>query len=331
MARASRGRTAYRLCGALLAGITLAWHSAGLAQTMLQMPTGGLTGSYYMAGAPIANFINENSKLIRVTPNTSGGGVENLRRVDSGAAQLGMVQVDLMYSGWRGEKPFDKPMRNWRVIGIVTPILANHVVVLSSSKIRTVADLKGKTFAIGAPGSGAAVQMNMFLEHIGLRGAVEARMLPHQDYPTMLLDGKVHAINRANSVPAAVVDEIAAQKPINLVDFGKALDESGFLSKHPYISKLVVKGGTYKSEPRDVTLFGTAGFIVAHKDVPDDVVYEFTRLAYSEAGIKRVNLAFAGANLDRKQPMSGNIGPVHPGAARFWKELGVAIPEPLLK
>lgn len=236
-----------------------------------------------------------------------------------------------MYSGWRGESPFDKPMRNWRVLGIVTPVLANHVVALASENVKTASDLKGKTFAIGAPGSGAAVQMKLFLDETGLSKAVNARMLPHQDYPTMLLDGKIDAINRANSVPAAVVEEIAAQKPITLVDFSKELEQSKFLDKHPYISKLVVKGGTYKGEARDVTVFGTAGFLVANKNVPDEVAYEFTRLAYSPECIKQVSTAHKGSNLDRKAPLEGNIGPVHPGAAKFWKEAGISIPEPLLK
>jgi TRAP-type uncharacterized transport system substrate-binding protein len=47
--------------------------------------------------------------------------------------------------------------------------------------------------------------------------------------------------------------------------------------------------------------------------------------------VKQVNTAFAGANLNRKAPLEGNIGPVHPGAAKFWKENGISIPEPLLK
>ena len=318
---------------AVCAGSVLAfgWMPAGYAQTMLQMPTGGVTGSYYMSGAPLSKCINERSKTIRVTPNTSGGGVENMRRVDSGTAQLGMVQVDLMYTGWRGEKPFDKPMRNWRVLGVVTPILANHVVVLASENVKTASDLKGKTFAIGAPGSGAAVQMKLFLDHTGLSKGINARMLPHQDYPTMLLDGKIDAINRANSVPAAVVEEIAAQKAIALVDFSKELEQSKFLEKHPYISRLVIKGGTYKGEARDVTVFGTAGFLVANANVPENIAYEFTRLAYSEACVKQVNTAFRGANLNRKAPLEGNIGPLHAGAAKFWKENGITVAEPLLK
>ena len=329
MASAARDGARIGICAAAV--LTLAWQSAGHAQTMLQMPTGGVTGSYYMTGAPLSKCINEVSKLIRVTPNTSGGGVENLRRVESGTAQLGMVQVDLMYTGWRGEKPFDKPMRNWRTLGVLTPVLANHVVVLASQNVKTVADLKGKTFAIGAPGSGAAVQMKLFLDHTGLSKVVNARMLPHQDYPTMLLDGKIDAINRANSVPAAVVEEIASQKAIVLVDFSKELEQSKFLEKHPYISKLVVKGGTYKGQTQDVTLFGTAGFLVAHKDVPEAIAYEFTKLAYSAECVKQVSTAFKGANLNRKAPLDGNIGPVHPGAAKFWKENGVTVPEPLLK
>ncbi len=331
MTPATRYWTAATFCGAVFVAMTFTWQSAGFAQTMLQMPTGGVTGTFYMIGAPLAKFVNEHSKQIRITPNTSGGSVENLRRVESGMAQLGMVQVEMMYAGWQGEKPFDKPMRNWRVIGVVTPVLANHVVALAKDNIKTASDLKGKIFAIGAPGSGAAVQMNLFLEHSGLKKTVDARMLPHQDYPTMLLDGKVHAINRANSVPAAVVEEIGVQKPINLVDFGRELDRSGFLQKYPYYQKIIVKGGTYKGENRDVTLFGSAGFFVVHKDVPDAVVYEFTKLAYSDDGVRQVNMAFAGANLNRGDPLTGNIGPVHPGAAKFWKEIGVAVPEPLLK
>jgi TRAP transporter TAXI family solute receptor len=295
------------------------------------MSLGGVSGTFYMIGAPLAKFVNEHSKQLRVTPNTSGGSVENQRRVEAGMAQLGMSSQDLMYAGWRGEKPFDKPMRNWRVIGIVTPVLANHVIVLAKDNIKTASDLKGKIFAIGAPGSMAADQMNLFLEFTGMKKTLDARMLPHQDYPEMLLDGKVQAINRAGSVPASVVEEIAVQKPANLVDFGAELDKSGFLKKYPFYQKVVVKGGTYKGEKRDITLFGSAGYLIVHKDVPDAVVYEFTKLAYSEDNIKQVNMAFAGANLNRADPLTGNIGPVHPGAAKFWKEIGVAVPEPVLK
>src|SRR3972149_375720 len=163
-------------CGAAFVAMTFAWQSAGFAQTQLQMRTGGVTGSYYMIGSPPAKFINEHSKLIRVTPITSGGSVENQRRVESGTAQLGMTSQDLMYAGWRGEKPFDKPTRDFRVIGIVTPILANHVITLASHNIKTAADLKGKIFAVGAPGSMAADQMNLFLEHTGMKKSLDARM-----------------------------------------------------------------------------------------------------------------------------------------------------------
>ncbi len=313
------------------AAAVFAFGNAAAAPTMLQMPTGGVTGTYYMIGSPLAQYINEHSATIRVTPNTSGGGYENLRRVESGLAQIGMTQPDTMFQAWNGLKPFDKQMRNWRVIGVVTPPMANHVVVLSSSKVKTVSDLKGKIFAIGAPGSGSTVSMMEFLDYSGLKKDVDVRMLPHQDYPELLLDGKIAAFSRLAAVPASVVDEVASQKKVDLVDFGAEIDKSGFLQKYPYYQKILVKAGTYKGIDRDVTLFGNAGYIIANKDVPDDVVYEFTKLAYSEGAIKIVGLAFKGANLDPKTPFDGNIGPVHPGAARFWKEKGVAVPEPILK
>src|SRR3546814_21028188 len=73
-------------------------------------------------------------------------------------------------------------MRNWRVIGVVTPPMVNHVVALAKDKLETVSDLKGKVFAIGAPGSGASVSMMRFLQQAGLADDIDARMLSHQDY-----------------------------------------------------------------------------------------------------------------------------------------------------
>lgn len=300
-------------------------------QVAAQITTGGVTGTYYMIAAPLANYINENSKKLRVTPSTSGGGFENLRRVESGQAQFGMTQPETMAQAWNGEKPFGQPMRNWRVIGVVTPPMANHVIALKGEKIETASDLKGKTFAIGAPGSGSATALALFLDHIGIKDSVNVRMEGHQDYPSLLLDGKIDAFSRLGSVPAAVVDEIGASRPVALVDFGAEMEKSKFLEKYPYYQKVVVKPGTYKGQDREVTLFGNAGFLIAHKDVPEDLVYEFTRLAYSEGAVKKVEMAFKGSNLDRVHPLDGNIGPVHPGAAKFWREIGVEVPAAKLK
>ena len=65
--------------------------------------------------------------------------------------------------------------------------------------------------------------------------------------------------------------------------------------------------------------------------MPDELVYEFTRLAYSDGAIRKVDMAFKGANLNRANPLEGNIGPLHPGAAKFWNELGIKVPATALK
>lgn len=325
------GKAMRTLSAASLALTIVGTCASASAQTAAQITTGGVTGTYYMIAAPLASYINENSKLLRISPSTSGGGFENLRRVDAGQAQFGMTQPETMSQAWNGEKPFAKPMRDWRVIGVVTPPMANHVISLKKDNLRTASDLKGKNFAIGAPGSGSATAMSLFLEHTGMKEHVKVRMSSHQDYPSQLLDGKLDAFSRLGSVPAAIVDEIAASQPVTLIDFGPELQRSKFLEKYPFYQSVVVKAGTYKGQDRDVTLFGNAGFFIAHKDVPEDLVYEFTKLAYSDGAIQKVEMAFKGSNLNRANPLEGNIGPVHPGAVRYWKELGVAIPEPALR
>ena len=88
----------------------LPFGSVGLAQTQMQMALGGVTGTYYMIGVPVAKYVNEHSKMLKVTPNTSGGSVENIRRVDAGLAQLGMIQTDVMYPAWQTKGTLMKSM-----------------------------------------------------------------------------------------------------------------------------------------------------------------------------------------------------------------------------
>lgn len=295
-----------------------------------QISTGGVTGTYYVIASPLSNYIAQHSN-IRLTPSTSGGGPENLRRVSSGQAQFGMTQPDTMYEAWNAIPPFDQPLRDWRTVGIVTPVMVNHVLVREDSGIQNASDLIGRRFAIGAPGSGSAVGMTRFLETAGIAGEVNASMLPHQDYPDMLQDGRIDAFSRLGSIPAAVVEELGAQFPVNLVDFSELLEASNFVEQYPFYEAVTVPGGTYNGVDHDVTMFGNAGYIIVHKDVPDDIVYDFTRLAYSPEAVEYVTMAFRGVNLDASNPLVGNIGPVHPGARRFWEEQGIEIPEPALQ
>ncbi|SLN41973.1 TAXI family TRAP transporter solute-binding subunit [Oceanibacterium hippocampi] len=314
---------------AALGGVATTAQAADRA--LIQLPTGGVTGTYYLIAAPLANYINTHSDRLNVTPSTSGGGYENIRRVNSAEAQIGMATVDAMYEAWYGQKPFTEQMREWRTIGVVVPPMANHVVALAESGIKTADDLKGKRFAIGAPGSSAATGMNRFLQTTGLISELDWQMLPHQDYPDMLVDRRIDVISRQGTMPLSVVEELAASNKIRLIDLSGALDNSDFLKEYPFYQRIKIAAGTYPQQDYDVTVFGTSGFLIAHKDVPDDVVYEFTKLTYSDGAINTVGMAFKSHGLNPKDPLAGNGAPVHPGAARYWKEQGIEIPEPTLK
>src|SRR4030042_7101902 len=97
------------LTSALVSFLMVAVFAPGQAsaQMKLQMSLGGVTGTMYMTGAPLAKNINQNSKTMAITPNTSGGGVENIRRVDAGLGQLGMTMPETLNKEWQGENPFD--------------------------------------------------------------------------------------------------------------------------------------------------------------------------------------------------------------------------------
>jgi len=124
--------------------------------------------------------------------------------------------------------------------------------------------------------------------------------------------------------PSGAVIMAAQTNDIDLVDLSKDATESGFFDKYPYFSKLSVPAGTYRGVDHDTASFQDAALWVANADVPDDVVYKLLSLIYTEEGLahmreqKKTFKEMSVAN-----GVKGIVTPLHPGAAKFWKEKGL--------
>ena len=135
--------------------------------TTMTMGTGGTAGTYYGYGGVLGQYI-KNKAGINVTVVSTDGSKANIQGIDAGNYQLGTVQSDVMAYAWEGTRAFeeDGKVDSFRV---VAGLYAEAVQLITMDKdIKSVADLKGKSVSIGAPGSGVYFNAVDVLEAAGL-------------------------------------------------------------------------------------------------------------------------------------------------------------------
>ena len=307
--------------------MTAATLSPALAQTVrLTMSLAGTSGTFYIHGAGLAEFINRESRTLRAIPSPSGGSVENLRRVGRGQADLGIAYTGDMYNAWHGLQEFSEPMRTFRVLGPAQDINYWQFYALADSGIRTLDDLIGKRFAPGAPGSGAAANAELFLREAGIIDQLQLVYISWAETPGFVTDRVVDAGNRAGTHPLPMLQEIDVTHPVRVLDLGEAMERTRFLEKYPYFQEVVVQPGDYRGQDAPARTFGQGTWWVVREDLPEDVVYELMKIAYSPEAAAWLDAVYPEHVHDSPDPLKGLILPLHPGAIRYWEERGVEIP-----
>ena len=294
---------------------------------------GSATSTYYQFAAPVAEFINLNSKKIRLTPAESGGSTENHRRVERGEMKFGMSLGDDQVKAWNGLAPFTEKMQNSRTVGPDMTPLAFNFIMRADSGVKTIQDLAGKKFGIGAPGSGAAAMAEQLLKAAGVYDKVDKGALPFDQLGDMVQNRELVGMFRGGVVPLAYINQLSAQFDVLLLDQKDVTENTNLMKNNPAYGTVIIPAGTYKGQTKDLVATALYDWAIVHKDVPDDDVYEFCKLVYSQAMIDKLSVAFPQNRLwpKNKNPLDGIAAPLHPGALKFWKEAGVTIPEAKLK
>ncbi|THE09919.1 TAXI family TRAP transporter solute-binding subunit [Bacillus timonensis] len=286
--------------------------------TTVSISTGGTTGMYFTTHAPIAEYINENSKMIRVVPTTSGGSTENKNNVINGVSELGAVYNDEVLVGYEENDKL-------RFVGPTTGVSPLQFVVKADSGINTLEDLKGKKVHIGASGSGARNWAHKFFEWAGIIDEVTEVPLGNEDAVTGLGDDVVSMITVGGLAPSARVTEASVTNDIRLLDLSPYLDD--FLKEFPYFEIYTIPSGTYEGIDYEVKTFGLATSIVTMEDMDDEILTEYMTWAYNEEAQKAALTSNPiGPNHNPEDPLANAKIPLHPAAAKFWESKGFTVP-----
>lgn len=311
------------VAGLATGGVATGAQAQGMA--FFRIGTGGTAGTYYPVGGMIANAVSEPPKLV-VTAVASNGSVANVNAIVGGSAEGGFAQADVAYWAYSATGVFDgKPKAaDLRTIANLYPESV-HLVVRKSLGAKTVADLKGKKVSLDEPGSGTLLNARAILAAYGVteKDIIAEYVKPNQA-AEKLKDGAIDAFFFTGGYPAAAISELSSTGggidllPISGEGVAKLRKE------FPFFAEDTVPAGTYK-DIGEVKTLAVGAHLVTSAKVSDEVVYAITKGLWSDKTRAVLDVGHAKGKSIRKETALAGVGgvPLHPGAAKFYKEAGL--------
>ena len=249
---------------------------------------------------------------------STGASVANINMLKDGSVDLAIVQNDITYYAVNGTEMFkDKKVDNLRGIASLYPETCQFV-MLESTGIKKISDLKGKRVAVGAAGSGAEANARQILEAYGITyNDIDVQYLSFGEGASALKDGNVDAAFLTAGFPTAAVQDIASQNPVRLlpVDSDKA---DALIAKYPFYTKTVVPAGTYAGFNEDVPTISVMAMLVANDKVDDKMGYDIAKAIFGN--LDRIQASHAAAKqITKDSAMSGISLTMNAGAEKFLK------------
>jgi TRAP transporter TAXI family solute receptor len=273
-------------------------------------------GPYEEFGRLLAREASTRSDRVRLQPVPTAASVENLQRIASGRADLGLTLADMAATAVAGEAPFDRRI----ALAALARVYVNftHVVVPDDSDVRRLTELTGRRVAIGAAGSGTEVVARRLLRVAGLtaRRAPRAVRLDLQQSVDALRGGHVDALFWSGGIPTRALVRLAAARALRLLDLGEYVDGLRTAYGDAY-TPVVIPAGAY-GLGAGVATIGVANYLVADPDLPADEVREVTRVLFT-ASETLTQAVGVGPRLEPRFAISTGPVPLHEGAAAYYR------------
>lgn len=295
----------------------------GASAGKMTMGTGSTSGTYYGYGGVLGQYIKNEAGIDVVVVSTDGSKA-NIQGIDAGDYQLGTVQSDVMAYAWEGSRSFesDGKVDSFRV---VAGLYAEAVQLITMDpSIKTVADLKGKSVSIGAPGSGVYFNAVDVLTAAGLtENDIKAQYQSFADSTDALKDGKIDAAFIVAGAPTPAITELCTTNSAYLVPIDGAVADS-LIASCPFYTTYAIPAGTYPGQTEDVTTVTVKATLIVSADAAEADVYKLTAAIFDNVdAITKEN--GKGAELSIENATSGMTAPFHAGAAKYFAEKGTTV------
>lgn len=296
------------------------------ADQFLRMVSGPSGGSWYPLGAKIMQVFDEKIDGI-TTSNTSGGGISNVLSVNGGDAEIGWSYAHTAFNGYSGKGKFKKAQPDVRHFATLYPAMF-QVAVRADSSIKSFEDMKSANISPGkAKWTGTAFAESIIkaygygFDDIKANGGT-VHHVSYTESVALMKDKHIDVFMAATSMPQASFIELEHSPGIRFIGLPQEKLDAILKANPGFIPGKMPKG-VYKSVDEDLHTLGIVTNMVVHKDLPEDLVYNMCKVFWANhATFAEVKSIWKRVKLE--DALAGAAIPVHPGAAKCYKELGVS-------
>jgi hypothetical protein len=309
---------------------TVAATAAALASTLalaqqqqfVNILTGGQAGVYYPLGVALSQVYGKAIPNAKATAQVTKASAENLNLLQAGRGELALTLADALSDAWQGKEEAGFKTKLDKLRGL-SATYNNYIQIVANadSGIRTLADLKGKRVSVGAAKSGTELNARAVFKAAGLSYSDLSKVeyLPFGESVELIKNRQLDATLQSAGLGVASIRDLATSVKIVVVAVpAEVVTKIG----DPAYQASVIPAGTYEGQTADVPTAVIPNFLVTHSGVSDDLAYQMTKALYDN-----LDTMYAAHNaakaIKRENAVKGMPVPLHPGAERYYREVGV--------
>jgi TRAP transporter TAXI family solute receptor len=307
-----------KTCG-LAFGLAVAL-AAPAAANDVKFMTGPQGGSWIPLGGQLKDMWEKAIPGLSIQQ-SPGAGLANVRAVEEGKADIGLSNSISAVDALAGKAPFNKPHKN--ICNVATLYPQYYQLVTTDPGVNKIADLKGKSITTQQKGNTGELITRQLLEVNGIKYSdMKVSYVGYTDSVNQMKDGHAVAFGLNTQVPAGAIMDLAAARDIKLIDQSDSYEAMKKIN--PGYKMITIAKGSYPKQDHDVHVIGFYTHLVVSCKLPADEVYTMTKTIAANTK----TLATVAKDIAKLTPqgMGADIGvPFHPGAAKYYKEVGLNV------
>ncbi|MCR5725778.1 MAG: TAXI family TRAP transporter solute-binding subunit [Treponema sp.] len=289
----------------------------------LSFATGGASGTYFPFGSAMAGIWNTHIENLAVSVQTTAASAENLSLLSAGKVDLAIVQNDVLDYAYNGTGMFTSCLQNLSTVCTLYPEVV-QIFTSRQSGITSIAELRGKRVSVGEAGSGIEFNAAQILEGYGLSFAdIQKENLSFRDSTEGIRNGTIDACFFTSGLPNTALLELAFTNGFDLIPVTDAASAE-ICRKYGFYTRTVIPAGTYAGIETDVSALAIKAALIASEKLDADIVYTMTQTLFSN--LEYLSSAHAkGREVSAATAICGVSVPFHPGAVKYFKEIGLHV------
>lgn len=303
------------------------------------LATASTGGTYYPVGVALSTLVKvklQPKDKINMSAINSAGSGENIKLLRENEAQFAILQGLYGAYAWQGTGPIeqDGPQKELRSVSMLWQNVEHFTVKSEYARTGTIDDVKGigSVAGFGKKNSGSLGSSRTIFSNLGVDIDKQFELFygGYGALASAMQDGKADLIGTPAGVPVGAVTKLFSARSGDVTLLGFTEEQAkradgGMELWTPYL----IPAGTYPGQDKDVTTIAQPNFLAVRADVPEDDVYRITKTIYENLGfLQAIHKATNAMALEKA--IAGLPMPLHPGAARYFTEAGLTIPDRLI-